>query len=306
MWTPLSEIARVSPESPWRLEISTLKNLSTLKNTKESKKMSKSQRNIYDSKDSLNQEEDIKIEVEEDDSMEIERPGEYSNDSEDSEDYEDPEDSENELEEELKKSMMTKVKEIAKLGKDNIGHFVKNGGIAAMEISSNPYVKALGSGCHLIGEFISSANNDSKTSEECMNLLKHLTTDVNERDKRCQQKEETVFQRELHVAEREKNVGEILSFLYEREKAVGEREKNVGIQQKEILQKITEFKTTKDNFYGKRERTDTEDEDEEVPPQAKGYDGAKRIKCDCGSEIRKSDMARHRGTLKHQDYTEKM
>jgi len=60
------------------------------------------------------------------------------------------------------------------------------------------------------------------------------------------------------------------------------------------------------NFYGKRERTDTEDEDEEVPPQAKGYDGAKRIKCDCGSEIRKSDMARHRGTLKHQDYTEKM
>ena len=64
-----------------------------------------------------------------------------------------------------------------------------------------------------------------------MNLLKHLTTDVNERDKRCQQKEEMDFQRELHVAEREKNVGEILSFLYEREKAVGEREKNVGIQE---------------------------------------------------------------------------
>ena len=68
---------------------------------------------------------------------------------------------------------------------------------------------------------------------------------------------------------------------------------------KEILEK---FKTTKD----KRERTDTEDENEEDPPQAKGYDGAKRIKCQCGSEIRKSDMARHFGTIKHQDYTEKM
>ena len=218
--------------------------------------------------------EDIKIEVEEDDSMDIERPGEYSNE----EDNEDPEDTENKLEEE---DFLTKVKEIAT---DNIPHFVRNGGIAAMEISSNPYVKGVGSVCHLIGDLFSSANNDSKTREE-LNLLKQLTTDVKEREKRCQQREERVFQRELHVAEREKNVFE--------------REKQVVIQMKEILEK---FKTTKD----KRERTDTEDENEEDPPQAKGYDGAKRIKCQCGSEIRKSDMARHFGTIKHQDYTEKM
>ena len=244
--------------------------------------------------------EDVIIEVEDDNTMDIEN----------AEDNEDPEE-----------DFLTKVK-------NNIPDLVRNAGIAGMELSSNNYVIGAGSVLHLVGDLFSSAN-DSKTRKD-LNLLKQRTTDVKEREKRCQENEERVFEREKRcqenqervferekrcqendernferenicqqieerIFEREKRCQENEKRVFDREKNVFEREKQNVMQMKEILQTV---KTTKD----KRARAD---ENEEDTPQAKRYDGEERIKCQCGSDIRKSDLARHFRTLKHQDYKEK-